>query len=405
MKPILVKLKTYEDFFIQNIEHLSQQGINLNIVSQISKGILNCVQDYYSKRVQLYNLQKDLKKLDKIEQLYPKDLITDQVSAKIVFYAFFKIKINALKQIYNGAKFISELQQVGQLYTAKGYKEICDRLNLWKLRSIMAVYKNTHKSNLHNQEVQVLKGDVKDTCNSTLTNRSLALTKDRSIRPIKERIKIIKCKLKEELDQCKEEKIITISSSFLAMFPTAILSFVNLRALSFKNNDLFCIPHAVNNFSQLVFLNLTNNRFKEFPKSVCFLKHLQCLILNGNEIEKIPHEIKNLNHLIDLRLAKNQLKDFPKEAISLYSLEHLILNDNLITEIPRDVGKMTSLRQLTIFNNPIKNIADELLQTKQLEIIRLDPVVLFQIYKAISNCPGLAEYAADWNNKRKTVEI
>lgn len=104
----------------------------------------------------------------------------------------------------------------------------------------------------------------------------------------------------------------------LASLPSSVSLFSNLEFLDISNNGLTAICDDITRLTRLKTLIAKNNRLDEFslPKEFGSLQ-LEVLNFSGNRFEEIPLQCMKLLHLQSLSLGGNRLKSIPAE------IEHL----------------------------------------------------------------------------------
>lgn len=104
----------------------------------------------------------------------------------------------------------------------------------------------------------------------------------------------------------------------LASFPSSVSLFSNLEFLDISNNGLSAICEGITRLTRLKTLIAKNNRLDEFslPKDFGSLQ-LEVLNFSGNRFEEIPLQCMKLVHLQSLSLGGNRLRSIPAE------IEHL----------------------------------------------------------------------------------
>lgn len=100
--------------------------------------------------------------------------------------------------------------------------------------------------------------------------------------------------------------------------------------LDLSNRGLTAIPMDVFSRTDLVELDLSNNRLTNAPQS----------------------EIRQLKNLVSLDLSNNSLTGLSAELGQLSKLEVLIVSNNNLTGLPLELGNLSSLRVLDIRENP-----------------------------------------------------
>lgn len=95
-------------------------------------------------------------------------------------------------------------------------------------------------------------------------------------------------------------EFLDISNNGLSVICEDITRLTKLRTLISKNNrlDEFSLPKEFGSLP-LEVLNLSGNRFEEMPAQFMKLQRLQSLSLGGNRLQSIPAEIENLTRYVD----------------------------------------------------------------------------------------------------------
>lgn len=95
-------------------------------------------------------------------------------------------------------------------------------------------------------------------------------------------------------------EFLDISNNGLSVICEGITWLTKLRTLIAKNNrlDEFSLPKEFGSLP-LEVLNLSGNRFEEMPAQFLKLQRLQSLSLGGNRLQSIPAEIENLTRYVD----------------------------------------------------------------------------------------------------------
>ncbi|XP_062846664.1 leucine-rich repeat-containing protein 58-like, partial [Trichomycterus rosablanca] len=101
----------------------------------------------------------------------------------------------------------------------------------------------------------------------------------------------------------------------LTALPISIHLFTNLQFLDVSNNALTDLSEAITGLSNLQTLLAKNNRLDEFslPKDLSSLQRLEVVNLSGNRFEQIPKQLLHLPRLQSLSFGGNRLKHIPAE--------------------------------------------------------------------------------------------
>ena len=116
---------------------------------------------------------------------------------------------------------------------------------------------------------------------------------------------------------------------------------------------------ALEELTQLTWLELHDNKFDVIPNYISKLHKLQHLSLHDNSIRYIPKEISSLQRLEWLSLHSNKISMLPPEIGLLSSLESLSLHCNDLIELPNEFGSLTKLNVLSLFSNKLLYIPKE----------------------------------------------
>jgi hypothetical protein len=144
----------------------------------------------------------------------------------------------------------------------------------------------------------------------------------------------------------------------LKKLPPSIGKLTNLIVLQLTNNKLTSLPPTFTSLQNLQILRLDSNLFEVFPSQLCALTNLTELNLQHNKLKALPTEISQMISLRELNLFSNQLEDggLPDTLFDIKSLTKLDLECNFIITLPQAAaGK----RNLTILIDPTVNIGQE----------------------------------------------
>lgn len=98
------------------------------------------------------------------------------------------------------------------------------------------------------------------------------------------------------------------SGKGLTAFPKDLLKDKSITVLNLSNNDLTgSIPAEIHDLTNLVELNLSNNRMTGIPAEVGQLRNLKILNYANNNITGLPNELGNLTQLEVLDLSGNNV--------------------------------------------------------------------------------------------------
>ncbi len=139
----------------------------------------------------------------------------------------------------------------------------------------------------------------------------------------------------------------------------------------FSSKILTDLPKGSANLSNLVKLNLFNNKLTNLGLGFIHLKSLVLLDLSSNKIETISPIIGQLVHLNELNINKNDLTNIPDEIEKLVHLQKLYLRENNISEISSAIGKCSELQEMDLSLNKLTSLPAEIGNLKKLKVLNL----------------------------------
>ncbi|VDM95399.1 unnamed protein product, partial [Thelazia callipaeda] len=127
---------------------------------------------------------------------------------------------------------------------------------------------------------------------------------------------------------------VDLSENRFVNFPMCICEMRSLETLRIRNTGLRSIPSAVQLLQSLTYLDLSGNQLMNIPAAL-FTVPLEILLLTGNRLESIPREIRQLSNSIrELDISYNKLTSLPADIGLLKSLRVLNVRDNQLTQLP-----------------------------------------------------------------------
>ncbi len=144
-----------------------------------------------------------------------------------------------------------------------------------------------------------------------------------------------------------------LSSKILTSLPKESFQLTNLIKLNLFNNKLTETTTEFANFKSLLVLDLSSNKIQNLNRSIDKLVYLEELNLNKNDLTSLPPEIGNLKKLKKLYVRSNQLSELPAEISHCTLLENLDLSLNRLSSLPVEVYEMKHLKTLNLVGNTI----------------------------------------------------
>jgi Leucine-rich repeat (LRR) protein len=159
--------------------------------------------------------------------------------------------------------------------------------------------------------------------------------------------------------------------------PASFGQLVSLNSMDVSFNRLIYIPSAINNCTNLKYLNISSNKMRQkIPEIFTHLLNLQYLYLSYNQFHgSLPGEIGNAINLQYLYMDHNRITgNIPGSIGSLSKLSNLDLSYNQISgAIPSQIGNITKLNSLALNNNNLSNsIPAQLGDCKYIDLLYLN---------------------------------
>lgn len=137
----------------------------------------------------------------------------------------------------------------------------------------------------------------------------------------------------------KTQALTTISEGFAGECVTELqadLQVEEVFCLDISGTDMKTIPVQVGSFTDLIRLNVSNNRLTEL--NGIFARNQSMLFLDArqNKIRNLSAGIRNLSFLRELDLSENELETLPSEMAQLKNLRILNLSGNMIPDAEQD---------------------------------------------------------------------
>ncbi|CAK7327596.1 unnamed protein product [Dovyalis caffra] len=136
---------------------------------------------------------------------------------------------------------------------------------------------------------------------------------------------------------------------------------VELQKLILAHNNIESVKEDLKNLSQLIVLNVSNNKLSALPAAVGELPMLKLLDASFNLIQKLPDEIGSATSLVKFDCSGNQLKELPSSLGRCLDLSDLKASNNSITSLPEDLARCSKLTKVDVEGNKLKVLPGNLL--------------------------------------------
>lgn len=176
--------------------------------------------------------------------------------------------------------------------------------------------------------------------------------------------------------------ILKLNYNKLIEIPDIIIQLPKLTQLYISNNSITDIS-KLQSIPNLLILDASNNLISEIPVEFKKLRYLNC---SYNQISHIPCDINKISELVILNLSDNRIVNIPKEFPK--QIKEINLKNNKIKYVPPELQKLTNLTELILFDNLIEDIS-----------FNMSPDILY-----INYVPKKLDkpYTEDYNITRKT---
>ncbi|EEF29900.1 plant intracellular Ras-group-related LRR protein 4 [Ricinus communis] len=186
--------------------------------------------------------------------------------------------------------------------------------------------------------------------------------------------------------------------------PDSIGKLSNLVSLDLSENRIVALPATIGGLSSLTKLDLHSNKIAELPESIGDLLSLVFLDLRANHISSLPATFSRLVRLQELDLSSNHLSSLPESIGSLISLKILNVETNDIEEIPHSIGRCSSLKELHADYNRLKALPEAVGKIETLEVLSVRYNNIKQLPTTMSSLLNLKELNVSFNELESVPE-
>ncbi|KAF9678633.1 hypothetical protein SADUNF_Sadunf07G0054800 [Salix dunnii] len=222
-----------------------------------------------------------------------------------------------------------------------------------------------------------------------------------------EKLSLIKLMSLIELSAKKGTRELNLQNKLMDQvdwLPDSIGKLSNLVTLDLSDNRIVALPDAFGGLSSLTKLDLHANRIGELPGSIGDLLSLVVLDVRGNQLSSLPATFGRLIRLQELDLSSNHLSSLPDTIGSLVSLKKLKVETNDIEEIPYTIDKCLSLKELRADYNRLKALPEAVGKTETLEVISVRYNNIKQLPTTMSSLLSLKELDVSFNELESVPE-
>ena len=160
----------------------------------------------------------------------------------------------------------------------------------------------------------------------------------------------------EDVSEAVRPKLtLDLGHSKIARLPENVVDIIKaeVERLSLSHNQIWHIPLRFAECSQLRYLNIRTNVFREIPRGVYKLPLLEILDISRNKVRRISKEIRNLTSLRVFSIVHNRVDDLPVELCEMTKLQILKIQENPLRFKLKKVieGKEAEVAPLEITEN------------------------------------------------------
>ncbi|XP_028795252.1 plant intracellular Ras-group-related LRR protein 4 [Neltuma alba] len=186
--------------------------------------------------------------------------------------------------------------------------------------------------------------------------------------------------------------------------PDSLGKLSNLISLDLSENRIMALPSTIGGLSSLTRLDLHSNRITELPDSIGDLLSLLYLDVRGNQLSSLPASFGRLIRLRELDLSSNQLSALPDSIASLINLKKLNAETNDLEELPHSIGQCSSLTELRVDYNRLKALPEAVGKIQSLEILSVRYNNIKQLPTTMSSLTNLKELDVSFNELESVPE-
>ncbi|CAL8265181.1 protein flightless-1 homolog [Gadus morhua] len=231
----------------------------------------------------------------------------------------------------------------------------------------------------------------------------------------------------DDIFQLDDLSVLDLSFNQLTEVPRDLENSRNMLVLNLSHNAMEAIPNQLFiNLTDLLYLDLGDNKLDSLPPQMRRLVHLQTLVLNNNPLmhaqlrqlpamvalqtlhlrntqrtqSNMPTSLEGLTHLSDVDLSCNDLSRVPECLYTLGSLKRLNLSGNQITELSLCIDQWTQLETLNLSRNQLTSLPSAICKLSKLKklYVNSNKLDFDGVPSGVGKLVSLTEFMAANNN-------
>ncbi|KAL8089017.1 plant intracellular Ras-group-related LRR protein 5-like [Apium graveolens] len=179
--------------------------------------------------------------------------------------------------------------------------------------------------------------------------------------------------------------------------PVSLGKLTQVVELNLSNNKLMVLPTSISGLTALRKLDVHANQLMNLPDSFGELSNLSDLDLHANKLKTLPISFGNLKNLVSFDLSSNHFSTLPDIIGNLTSLEILNVETNELAELPYTIGSCTSLVELRLDFNQLRGLPEAIGKLEMLEIFTFHYNRVGKLPTTMGNLTKLRELDASFN--------
>ena len=159
---------------------------------------------------------------------------------------------------------------------------------------------------------------------------------------------------------CPELKLLQLQDNQLTGdFSSWAGDYTQLEFLNISNNKIAALPGDIGNWTRLRSLKADHNQLQELPDGLALLLHLEHLSASNNQVGYVPANLGHSRSLKTVDLSRNLLTSAPPSLGNCPDLYELFLNSNKIDSIPANYAHIPDRAVVLLQDNELKGAIPE----------------------------------------------